>query len=510
MQQNYKSNLKSSKPRVLMLPLEFATWQRARSWTYAIQLGFEEGFISNNVDFFTIPVLQEAPSSSPASWLHYAHQLCKDRKFDQVWIWLVHPAYDEAFLRWLKEVAPIRVGFLMESIEYSKQELEQIPVLKERQNVLENQLPYMTHILACDEADAERIDRRGVCKALWFPSAVPEKFLASSAVVSNGEAIFCGASYGDRDKWLKHFDLQALLVSKVSGEHSTEYPALFDRVNREVMNFLQHYRIADEAVLLDHLNVLRSIRRACFKLWLKGLQTGCAVVNLPHLFKGYAGRVVEAMAAGRPVISWEIPDRPRNRSLFENGKEILLFDESKPEELANHTRRVQNDTDFARHVAENALQKVRVFHTIEERIQQVLGWIGTGVEPAFGEVEENQEFQHESQEAVLVAANSVNRELSRGRVYFDKLVESGEIAFAEGQYNKAAKFYHKALECNPNVAHLWNNMGYLAMKVGDSTAAKKAFTHALTVQTPDRKAQTEALDQQQRQGKTSGILQTKD
>jgi len=390
-----RNNTEFPRLRVLLLPLEFVRWQRARHWTYAAQLGFEEGLTSNDVEFFTIPVLQEVRSSSPASWLYHAQQLCKDKKFDQVWVWLVHPQYDPEFLAWVKDVAPIRVGFLMESLEYDEQDYQVNPRLRGRKELVEHQMRYMTHILAGDEADAERINRQRTCKAIWYPSAVPGRFLASSAVVRQGPAIFCGALYGERGKWLSHHSLRDLLALNASGEDATEYPRLFDELNRRAMNLLQHSRIAHGALLGDYLNILRSIRRKCFELWLGSLQTGCAVVNLPHLFKSYAGRVVEAMAAGRPVISWKIPNRPRNTALFEDGKEILLFDKAEPEHLADHIRHIQSDPDFARQIAENALRKISRFHTIEKRIRQVLDWIRTGEEPDFGEANENVELMRD-------------------------------------------------------------------------------------------------------------------
>ncbi|MHC4572551.1 MAG: glycosyltransferase [Planctomycetota bacterium] len=397
---------RSSKLSVLLLPLEFATWQRACHWTYAAQLGFEEGFASNNMEFFTIPVLQEVPSSGPGSWLYYAPRLCKSRRFDQVWLWLVHPQYDEAFLEWVKDIAPIRVGFLMESLEYSEQELEAGPHLRGRKKQVENQARYLTHILACDEADAQRIDEQGLCKALWFPSAVPETSVTASPVIGRGGAVFCGSAYGLREPWLEHPELKGLLIKTVSQEHCTEYPKLFDELNREAVSFLVRNRAPDEASLAAYLNVLRNIRQGCFKLWLSGLRTGCAVVNLPHLFKSYAGRVVEAMSAGRPVISWEIPNRPRAKALFENGKEILLFDKSKPEHLADHIRHIQKKPDFARQMTENALNKVSRFHTIEKRIRQVLDWIATGAEPDFGEIEQDFEDTSGDRRVATFGANA--------------------------------------------------------------------------------------------------------
>src|SRR5438067_9752015 len=107
------------------------------------------------------------------------------------------------------------------------------------------------------------------------------------------------------------------------------------------------------------MEMLRRVRRELFSQFLEGLQAGSAVVNLPHLVKAYAGRVVEGMAAGRPVVSWDLPDRPRNRALFEEDQEILLFQRDQPEHLAEHLRRLRADPQLGQSLADNARRKVR-------------------------------------------------------------------------------------------------------------------------------------------------------
>jgi len=115
------------------------------------------------------------------------------------------------------------------------------------------------------------------------------------------------------------------------------------------------------------------------------MQEGCAVVNLPSCVKAYAGRVPEAMAAGRPVISWRVPDRPRTEALFADGREILLFDADRPEELVEHARRLCRDEGLGRRMADAARTKLRRFHTIEHRTGQILDWLERGATPDFGE-----------------------------------------------------------------------------------------------------------------------------
>ena len=141
--------------------------------------------------------------------------------------------------------------------------------------------------------------------------------------------------------------------------------------------------LVEKMLLASYLYLLRAIRQRCFELWLKCLQTGCAVVNLPSLVRANPGRVVEGMAAGRPVISWEIPDRPQNNALFQDGKEILLYPEDSPAVLAEHIKRIKGDRGFADQIAENARRKIGRIHTIEVRVRQILDWITTGDEPSF-------------------------------------------------------------------------------------------------------------------------------
>ncbi len=90
------------------------------------------------------------------------------------------------------------------------------------------------------------------------------------------------------------------------------------------------------------------------------------------------------MAAGWPVISWDVP-RARTKALFTPGWEILLFDKNKPEELAAQIDRLQKDPVFARQLAENARQKILRYHTAEIRVRQIFDWIQDGKRPDYGE-----------------------------------------------------------------------------------------------------------------------------
>lgn len=371
---------------ILYIPLEFSTWNGARSWSYSAQLGLEEGFAANNLECLTIPVIQGIPSHFPASWLSHAKQLCVGRRFDQVWIELVHTDPGEEVLEWLATLAPVRIALLPESLEFDDEIYSLHPPLRNRKAVVDFRLRFMTHALAVDEVDAERLNRGGLVKALWWPQAVPERFIrVQSGSASAEQAIFGGASYSWRQRIMDYPPLARLLKKLPAPENDTSYPALFDAVNRHCLAALDSGRAVDETMLAAYLSVLRGIRQECFSLWLNSLGSGCAVVNLPGYIKSYPGRVIEGMAAGRPVVSAEVPDRPRTRELFCNGEDILLFPQERPEVLEQHIIKLRSDPDYARQLAENARAKLWRFHTMEKRIGQILDWIQGGTEPCYHE-----------------------------------------------------------------------------------------------------------------------------
>jgi glycosyltransferase involved in cell wall biosynthesis len=352
-----------SRLRVLLLLNEFRTWYIARHLSYAAQLGIEDGLRANGVDCVTI--------TSP--WLPQALDFFRGKQFDQVWIAGRLDVLPEPALDRLAAMAPVRLGLLGESLEYSEEECRVAPMLRNRKQTTQSRFQYLTHLAACDEKDADSLNASGIIPAIWWPQAVPERFISENVVgPSIKQAVFYGNRYGPRRHWFEHEELKPFLTHRGSPELTTVYPWLFTALHLAVTPPLGWVLPRTEQSLGVYLSRLRTVRVHCFELWLKGLQAAGAVVNLPHFVKTYAGRVVEAMAAGSPVISWEIPDRPRNRQLFEDGREILLF-RNDPHHLADQIDRVLRDRELANRLSANAREKIRGLHTAEIRIKQILG-----------------------------------------------------------------------------------------------------------------------------------------
>lgn len=355
--------------RLLLLILEGTVWRRARSLSYCTGWALEDALTAHGIEVVTI--------AEP--WYPRARQICGSRRFDQVWVEIGRLEHmDESLLDWVATRAPVRLGLIAESLHYTAAEIAAWPNWQRILDDFPKRLAYVTHLLTVDEADT-----RQTLPALWWPQAVPRWSVSkNSPPPAQSHAIFCGNPYTGRDAWLQNPALKPLLRHVPSAETGTLYPHLFNATHLPLRGPLRGVLPGALGLPAAYNTAVRAIRRRCFQFWLQTLCTGHAIVNLPHRVKGYAGRVVEGMAAGRPVVSWEVPNRPRNRALFEPGKEILLFDT--PDQLAVHLDRLRRDEPFARQLATNARQKLLRYHTLEHRTRQILDWLDTGRQPDYG------------------------------------------------------------------------------------------------------------------------------
>lgn len=372
--------------RVLFIPAEFSTWHAARSWSYSVQLALIEGFTACGLEVTTIPSIRGLPADLPSSWLHHAPRMFDNNSFDQVWMEVVHSDPGTQLMEWVAGLAPVRVGLVGESLDYDDEAVALHPHLRYRRQLVESRLSFMTHALFADERDAEAAEAEGKILAQWWPQAVPERVIGMPDTrPAIDSALFAGVAYGSREKWLSDPLFSGLVQLVRSEEHATNLPALFDRLQSMTLKALAEGLQPEKHHLKAYVDVLTYVRRACFDCWLSTLRKGSAIVNLPSHVRAYAGRVVEGMAAGRPVVSWEIPDRPRTRGLFEPEREILLFPPSQPDELARILRRLIGDSAYSSSISENARLNLLKYHTIEKRIRQMLLWINSGIQPEYSE-----------------------------------------------------------------------------------------------------------------------------
>jgi hypothetical protein len=362
---------------VLLILHDGRTWKDARGIAYTCGFAYEDALRARGADVTCI--------TTP--WSSRMLEVLRGSTFDQIWVQIVHAKLSEELLHWMTEAAPIRVGFVQESLEYDdavmsmRLEYSKTPPWKER---VRERGRFMTHIVACDEMDCVAINAEAGTPALWWPQAVPERFVCRDIPdVADPRAVFAGRIYTVRAEVLQHPDVRRHIWVRTSLEAGTPYPTLFNLVHVVTRLISGASTRMGRTILPAYVDMVRRIREECFSRWLETLRGGAAVISLPHTVRAYPGRVVEAMAAGRPVIAWEIPDRPRCGALFEKDKEILFYDKEKPERIAAHIERIAVDPAYGRDISTNARDRILEFHTTEKRADQILGWIDRGDEPTF-------------------------------------------------------------------------------------------------------------------------------
>lgn len=526
----------SSTLRILYISLDFSNWAGAKEWTYPSNLSIEEGFAASGVEFLTIPLIYGISAEIPASWLYHAKTLCAGREFDQVWIELVHGNPGEDILEWLISLAPVRLGILLESLSYDQEDYQLHPGLFKRRLVVEERLRYMTHAVTVDEKDADDLNRRGIVKAMWRPESVPSWCLANAPNdLPRDRAIFYGASYGTQKRWLLHSDLAGLFEMRPSAEAGTIIPHAFTSVGSAALKTLNSGRIPDQEFLEAYLDCLRSLRRVSFANWIRLASETPLIVNLPSITKAQSGRVVEAMAAGCPVLTWELPDRPKANALFRNGEELLQFPRDNPAVLADRIRYLKQHPDKTRAMAGRALEKVRNQHTTEQRVKQILRWIDTGNEPNYNEdvtipiktvpVDVSQasleitlqRFFAKTGRGNYVALKAPVRDIVSGKrtteeiigrvgVYIERkdlasvqlLLEEAviyspslttvlaQLYYATGDFAKAEEMLLQALSVTPNDAEIHIRLAQLASMAGNQEIASIYIEQALALGPPEK------------------------
>jgi tetratricopeptide (TPR) repeat protein len=382
-----RTQSRHEKTRIMLFPFECLNWENARQWAYNGHLAFEDGLMANGVKCQLLPAYGGMPPGHPANWVTYFNTYSAIEDYGQAWIWLPHVNYDEVFLQKLEETCPVRIAVVSESLQHSAEEESQYNKLKGRQELVLRLLRHFTHVLLFDDGDVELVRQHlPHIKALWCPAIVPWRSVKPEIQLPETKPVFHGTLYSqERQQYIKILENSGLAHQPELPENQTQLPNEYDALHEHILTNLPN---ADPMVrphlLHDYLVKFRRIRRALFDKWLEGLQAGSASLNLPSIFKSYAGRVVESMAAGRPVISWK-PTRERTQALFTPGREILWFDRDKPEQLAEQIRWLQANPEQAKEIAENAQRKVLRYHTAEIRMRQVLDWIADGTEPDYGE-----------------------------------------------------------------------------------------------------------------------------
>lgn len=362
---------RKGRPRVLFMPLEMANWTNgAHSWSYAAALAYEKGLRAAGCEVTTVNSAC-APSCA---------KILRGQRFDQVWFHC-HPRHldDFAFRQWMADIAPVRMMLCGETVHYSPEKIAQEPWSESHTQVFAKWLPFVTHAAFVDPAD---LDHSTVKRSTWWQQAVPEQFVLPVNTRPKLDAgLFLGTLYPPRDRWA--WDLGDLLA-RVESPESDTFQRIFEWSHEWIQSWLDRmpeptgvgprtryasaWQIKLAMGVYNRLQV--GLRRHAFGNFIHALREGIATVSLPSMVRTYSGRVVEGMAAGRPVITQRIPDHP---AVFQDRGEILHYDTV--EELGEHIRRLKKEPATAIRIATQARAALLQYHTVEKRAAELLDFI---------------------------------------------------------------------------------------------------------------------------------------
>ena len=357
-------------------------------WSYNFHLAFEFGLAANDVEFTTLIT----------SWIPRAKEILAGKTFDQVWILdIVHSSkpggcggyqLTDTDWEWIVDLAPIRLGFITESVDYPEEDYLFNPALRDTKRILEKTLRHVTHVAAIDELDFPYISSICPIPVFWMVPTMPEALIAKEITTPpRAKASFIGTPYGERASWLERPVIKDWLALQVSPDNFTRYPKMFDELHAQLNDMLDVSGYVLSIGYFQYLQKLRLIHLRTFEMYLEGLREGSSVVHLPSFCQVYNSRVYEGMAAGRPVITSKGPNRPRLDAIFCEGVDVLVYPKDDPSVLAEHIQRVIQEPEFGRQVAMNARNKLLRFHTMERRVCQILEWLDSGREPHYTDEE---------------------------------------------------------------------------------------------------------------------------
>ena len=337
--------------KILYLSLEFPRFYSARKFSYPLGIGMVEGF--KNIDYVAIPALYTQILDLPA-----IKAIIGDQTFDQVWLEVAHSQMSDELLTFLTEIAPIRVGFVVESLTIDPKEFVSNAVGTQRRiDNLEHKTPYLTHVVVTDERD---LDYFNIPTMLGIAS-VPERLVKTPNSTSDN-AIFYGTLYGDRNELIKNLEY-TLTINPKSAEDETSLPQSFDNL------FISQWVCYNDFYMSWY-----QTRQALYSIWINHLHRllGCAILNPPHRTNVLSSRVIEGMAAGKPVISPLMGNGVDD--FFTDGKDIVNYSEEF--ELLDCLITLATNSKLRFDIAEAARVNILENHTTECRVKQILTFTG--------------------------------------------------------------------------------------------------------------------------------------
>jgi ADP-heptose:LPS heptosyltransferase/tetratricopeptide (TPR) repeat protein len=316
-------------------------------------------------------------------------------------------------------------------------------------------LPAFTHFAYTDEVDAPIFAAAGR-PALWWPQAADCRLFSSLVPAAERQptVFFCG----------KVWNVYALRKALLQTLRTSPAFAFVEK--------------ASAGEMVSHYN------RHLF------------AINLPGVLGGFNVRTYEALSCGSALLQFRPENRPANNALFEHGRHLLYIDYAQPEQLKQWIEERVRDPAAILPLARQGHEELLAHHTIERRLEQLVGWVFDQKEPAYpryGEVSAdlcreihgrrfiNDRYLFEDRPCWNPEALNEFNDLQfvNHQGFLRRICQEGELIAHRGRPVEAMRLFQAAVErdSNPDQAH--NNLGVICWQRGERERAVVHFRAAL-------------------------------
>jgi glycosyltransferase involved in cell wall biosynthesis len=354
--------------------LEFNDWREAKPWSYVASYGLLDGFEACGAEWTVLPSLLIWGDRSLNPFIDARERLLEAETYDQVWVWLTHAHYPPDFWPWVKRIAPVRVGILMESLRYTAEELASWEGYGWRFDAAVEQASYLTHLVTYDEQDGVELAAVTGLPTHMCHGMVPERSVRDLPAPVDGKVIFLGTLYDKRLEFLAKADLGDRVRMLGTPETGTGLQAEFDALTKQALDDLRAGTMTPEALRAFILG-LKDIRERILEGVMDVYRDGLAILNLPAYFKGFPGRVVEALAAGVPIVTNRLDGRPESSAMLSQGEHLIYYDASDPADLARQLDMLIPNQALRDRLVANGRDRLRQHLTSEAQMAVLQAWI---------------------------------------------------------------------------------------------------------------------------------------
>jgi hypothetical protein len=307
--------------KILVCMLEFPSWPEAKPWSYISGYAFVDALREAGHDVELTVLLSRSPSSALVGVVEgYA---ARGEHFECAFFWMPHLDYSSAFWAAAARIANRRVGVLIESLRYTREETRLLPHLADRRRLVLRNLRNCTHVVTLDYHDFQELKRSGF-SAFWTPGIVPR--LAGDGFAPFEEKaqriLTAGTIYpGKREAFFNYLVSKDVIGVDERLEHSPNLIAAFEQEVGLVARELSAGRAASP----EAVERIRLVRLALWYEYLAYLSRFACVVSLPAYFKGFPGRIFEGIITNCAVVIYEGCDFHREKQIFRPAEHIYYL-----------------------------------------------------------------------------------------------------------------------------------------------------------------------------------------